>query len=110
MSDGVEIPYELLNELNGSLKRIAVEFDEARSRSGNLESAIGSPCDRTGLRTAAERFESEWDDKRETLKQDVLAFQERVDAIGQAWRDWDREAGASLAVDAEHATSGSGGR
>ena len=110
MSDGVEIPYELLNELNGSLKRIAVEFDRAGARSGALESAIGTPCGRSGLRTAADRFESEWDDKRETLKQDVLAFQERVDAIGRAWRDWDREAGASLDVDAGASASGSGGR
>lgn len=108
MTDGVEIPYELLNELNGSLKRIAVEFDSAGSRSGALESAIGTPCDRTALRDAVDRFESAWDDKRDTLKADVLAFQERVDAIGRAWRDWDVEAGASLSVDAGSAAAGAG--
>ncbi|HET6672421.1 MAG TPA: hypothetical protein VFG92_03520 [Agromyces sp.] len=99
MSDGVLIPYEVLNELNGSLKQIIVEFDKAGDRSGALESAIGAPYGRTGLRDAADSFESAWDDKRETLKMDVEEIQKHVEEVGTAWTDWDTEASASLSVD-----------
>lgn len=99
MSDGVLIPYEVLNELNGSLKQIIVEFDRAGDRSGALEAAIGSPYGRDGLRSAADSFEGAWNDKRETLKQDVEEIQKHVEEVGTAWTDWDTEASASLSVD-----------
>ncbi|WP_022889940.1 hypothetical protein [Agromyces italicus] len=99
MSDGVQIPYEVLNELNGSLKQIIVEFDQAGDRTGALEGAIGSPLGRNGLREQVDRFEGAWNDKRETLKQDVQELQKHVDEVGQAWVNWDTEASASLSVD-----------
>lgn len=95
----VLIPYEVLNELNGSLKQIIVEFDKAGSRSNALEQAIGTPYDRSGLRDQADRFESEWDDKRETLKQDVEEIQKHVEEVGKSWTEWDEEASRSLSVD-----------
>jgi len=98
MADDVEIPYELLNELNGSLKQIIVEFSDAGKRSGALESAIGTPLGRSGLRDQADRFEGEWDDKRETLKRDLEELQKKVDEVGRAWQDWDLEASAQLSV------------
>ena len=100
MSADVEIPYEVLNELNGSLKQIIVEFDEARSRSDVLESAIGNPLGRNSLRDEANRFEDDWDDKRETLRQDVVDVQKHVEGVGKGWVDWDLEASAQLSVDA----------
>ena len=98
MSDDVEIPYEVLNELNGSLKRIVVEFENASDRSNSLEAAIGSPLGRGELRSAADRFEAAWNNKRDTLKESVQSIQEHVEAVGQAWKDWDAEASASLSA------------
>ena len=95
----VSIPYEVLNELNGSLKQIIVEFDRAGGRSNDLEQAIGSPYDRSGLRDQADRFEGAWNDKRETLKQDVEEIQKHVEEVGKSWADWDAEASRSLSVD-----------
>ena len=99
MSDGVQIPYEVLNELNGSLKQIMVEFQEAGARTSDLETAIGTPLGRSGLRDQADRFESAWNDKRETLRQDMEEVQKRVEEVGKAWVDWDEEAGKQLSVD-----------
>ncbi|MDF2574194.1 MAG: flagellar protein FlgN [Agromyces sp.] len=99
MSDGVLIPYEVLNELNGSLKQIIVEFEKAGSRSNDLEQAIATPYGRSSLRDEADRFEGDWDDKRETLKQDIEEIQKHVEEVGTAWSNWDTEASASLSVD-----------
>lgn len=100
MSDGVQIPYEVLNELNGSLKQIMTEFANAKNGSNALEAAIGTPLGRGSLRDEADRFESAWDDKRETLRQDMEEVQKRVDEVGKAWVGWDEEAGKQLSVDA----------
>jgi hypothetical protein len=100
MSADVEIPYEVLNELNGSLKQIIVEFEKAGSRSNALESAIGNPLGRNSLRDEADRFEGDWDDKRETLRQDVVDTQRHVEDVGKGWADWDLEASKELTVDA----------
>lgn len=99
MAHDVYIPFEVLNELNGSLKQIIVEFDSARRSSEALESAIGNPLGRNSLRNEAERFESEWDDKRETLKKDLEEVQKAVEEKGKAWSDWDQEASRQLSVD-----------
>ncbi|MFF2494612.1 hypothetical protein [Agromyces sp. NPDC058064] len=101
MSADVEIPYEVLNELNGSLKQIIVEFDRAGSRSNSLESDIGRPLGRGGLRAQVDKFEGAWNDKRETLKQDIAELQKHVEDVGQGWKDWDSEAAASLSLDHE---------
>ena len=105
MSDGVQIPYEVLNELNGSLKQIIVEFEQANSRSSALESAIGNPLGRNSLRDEAERFEGDWDDKRETLRQDVVDIQKHVEDIGKGWVEWDLEASKQLSVDEGESTN-----
>jgi len=99
VSDGVQIPYEVLNELNGSLKQIMVEFADAAERADDLEAAIGSPLGRTGLRTQAGVFESAWNDKRETLRQDMEEVQKHVEEIGKGWVNWDTEAASQLSVD-----------
>ena len=99
MGDGVQIPYEVLNELNGSLKQIMVEFSNAKTGSNALEAAIGRPLGRSELRDEADRFEGEWDDKRETLRQDIEEVQKHVEEVGKAWVDWDTEASSQLSVD-----------
>lgn len=94
--DGVEIPYDRLNELNGALKQIIVEFENAKDNSSALEEAIGRPHGESGLRDQADRFEGEWDDKRNQLKEDLLNIQEHVEAVVKNWSDWDSEASTEL--------------
>jgi hypothetical protein len=67
VTDGVKITYELLDELFGSLKHIYEEFDHATSLSEDFEAAIGSPFGNSELRSRAQDFEEEWDDKRNRL-------------------------------------------
>ncbi|WP_022889712.1 hypothetical protein [Agromyces italicus] len=96
----VLIEYSVLNELNGSLKQIIVELENAEHRASDLEGDIGDPYGRNRLREAAEEFEDGWNDRRGALKEDLMKIQERVEATGKAWADWDSEAAASLAVEA----------
>ncbi|WP_353807406.1 hypothetical protein [Agromyces sp. SYSU T00194] len=100
MSD-VLISYSVLNELNGSLKQIIVELDDAAGRTGALEHAIGTPCGRNELRNAVDEFESGWDDRRRFLREDIATVQQHVEEVGRAWEDWDLEASSSLSVDAD---------
>lgn len=100
MSD-VAITYSILNELNGSLKQIIVEFEEASKRADVLESAIGDPCGKNKLREAAEEFEDGWNDRRKGLKEDLAKIQEHVESVGSSWADWDTEASKSLTVDGD---------
>ncbi|MBM7505723.1 hypothetical protein ACFPER_01305 [Agromyces aurantiacus] len=96
----VLIEYGVLNELNGSLKQIIVELEKAEQRASALEDAIGDPYGKDRLREAAEEFEDGWDDRRAALKEDLMKIQERVEATGKAWAEWDAEASRQLAVEA----------
>ncbi|MWB98197.1 flagellar protein FlgN [Agromyces seonyuensis] len=104
MSGGVEIPYDVLNRLNGSLKQIIVEFDRAGARGDALEAAIGRPFGRGGLRDAAGKFESAWNDKRDTLREKLEEIQQKVDQVGSGWADWDADASAQLRVESGDTT------
>lgn len=99
MGNDVEIPYEVLNELSGSLKQIIVEFENAKNRSDALEAAIGNPLGRSSLRNQANSFEGQWDDKRQTLAEDVAGVLEHVEAVGKGWINWDLEASQQLELD-----------
>lgn len=102
MSD-VLINYSVLNQLNGSLKQILVEFDQASKRENALESAIGKPDGRTKLKDLADEFESGWDDRRTALQKDIAEVQQHVDQVGKGWEQWDTEASKKLKVDADAA-------
>ncbi len=103
MSD-VVIDYVVLNELNGSLKQIIVEFNDASKRSGSLMDAIGKPAGRDNLRNAAHNFESGWDDRRAKLLEDIEKVQQHVEKVGSGWAKWDTEAAQSLSVDKDAAS------
>lgn len=94
------IEYSVLNELNGSLKQIIVELEKAEERATSLEGDIGDPYGRDTLREAAEEFEDGWDDRRAALKEDLMKIQERVEATGKGWAEWDTAAARELAVEA----------
>jgi hypothetical protein len=97
----VVITFSVLNELNGSLKQILVEFEDATKRGDAVEAAIGNPCGRGELRQAAEVFENGWDARRKYLKDDLAKVQEHVEAVGSKWAEWDTEASNKLSVDSE---------
>ena len=101
----VLIEYRVLNELNGSLKQIIVELEKAEDRASTLEGDIGDPCGRNRLREAAEEFEDGWDDRRAALREDLMKIQERVEATGRGWEEWDREASRDLAVEANETST-----
>lgn len=91
----VEIPFERMEELSNALGLIVTEFAEAASRTGALEDAIGTPLDGyTALRDRASDFESNWDDKRETLRRKLAEMKQRVDETREAWADLDAELAA----------------
>lgn len=96
MGTDINIPMWRLERLNTSLANIITEFDKAGSRSDALESAIGSPHGESALRNEVDRFESDWDDKRETLKQKLEDAKERVVDFVSAWEDFDLEAARNL--------------
>ena len=101
----VLIEYRVLNELNGSLKQIIVELEKAEDRASTLEGDIGDPYGRNRLREAAEEFEDGWNDRRAALKEDLMKIQERVEATGKGWEQWDRDASRQLAVEANEAST-----
>ncbi|MGA7147637.1 MAG: hypothetical protein WBX17_04005 [Microbacterium sp.] len=96
MGRDINIPMSDLEELNTSLKNIIDEFEKAGGRSGELEAAIGRPHGESALRDEVDRFESAWNDKRDTLKDDLKSVQESVHGVAQAWTDFDSEAATSL--------------
>lgn len=96
MGQDINIPMSQLENLNTSLSNIIAEFEDAGSRSDALESAIGAPHGETALRSEVSRFESDWNDKRDTLKDKLVSAQERVVDFVGAWTDFDLEAARNL--------------
>ncbi|MEJ1090362.1 hypothetical protein [Microbacterium istanbulense] len=98
MTDGVDIPLQSMSELSESLRVIIAEFDEAGagSRTGGLVDAIDRPMGDSRLSRAADEFESAWDDKRETLRQDLEEMKKRIDDAREGWQEADLELARSL--------------
>ncbi|MFS2243116.1 hypothetical protein [Microbacterium sp. OR16] len=96
MGQDINIPMSKLEQLNTSLTNIISEFENAGSRGDALESAIGSPHGESALRNEVDRFESAWNDKRDTLKEKLESAKERVVDFVQAWTDFDLEAAKNL--------------
>ncbi len=88
----VLIPFERMEELSTALGQIITEFKDAGSRTGELEGDIGTPLPGwTALKDRASDFESEWDDKRDTLREKLEEMKKRVDENKAAWKDLDTE-------------------
>ncbi|GAB2706881.1 hypothetical protein BKA24_000716 [Microbacterium marinum] len=96
MGDGVEIPLDSMQALSDALHVIIGEFEAAGGRTTELIEAIGEPQGDSRLARAAEDFESEWDDKRETQRRNLEEMKKRLDDARDGWRDADLELAASL--------------
>lgn len=92
----VYIKVEHLNELNGSLKQILVEFADAKGRTNDLQDMIGSPDGRTDLKDKTHDFEGGWDDRRNALVEKLTKIQQRVEGTCTGWQDFDLEASKQL--------------
>ncbi len=96
MGDGVEIPLDSMQALSDALHEIIGEFAAAGDRTTRLLEAIGEPQGDSRLARAAEDFESEWDDKRETQRRNLEEMKKRLDDSRDGWIEADRELAASL--------------
>ncbi|QNA91688.1 MULTISPECIES: flagellar protein FlgN [unclassified Microbacterium] len=92
MGDGVKLRYDDLEPLRTALQNIIEEFENAGSRSNDLESAVGSPYGERALRDAASDFEGRWDDRRKRLMDDCKKVEEHVAAVITGFQDFDRDA------------------
>lgn len=96
MGKDINIPMSDLERMNTSLANIIDEFDNAGSRSNNLEGWIGSPHGHGELRHEVDRFEGDWDDKRETLKGHLDNLKQHVEKLVKGWTDFDLKAAENL--------------
>lgn len=96
MADGVEIPLDSMQALSDALHEIIAEFEEAGSRTSDLVGAIGNPQGDSRLARAAEDFESEWDDKRETQRRNLEEMKKRLDDAREGWEQADLELAQSM--------------
>lgn len=96
MTDGVEIPLDSMRALSDALRDIIAEFDSAENRTGALVAAIGSPQGDSRLARAAEEFESEWNDKRETQRRNLEEMKKRLDDSHEGWVQADLELAQSM--------------
>lgn len=96
MGADINIPMSDLERLNTTLGNVITDFEKARSRGDALEAAVGSPHGEGALRSEIDRFESDWDDKRETLRQKLEDAKQRLVDFVTAWSDFDLDAAKSM--------------
>jgi hypothetical protein len=102
MSD-VVISFSVLNELNGSLKQIIVEFNEAGKNADALQDAVQKPCGKDDLHDRVHDFEDGWNNRREELQGDIEKVQQHVEEVGKKWAEWDLDASKNLELDGNEA-------
>ncbi len=100
MADAIWIKYTELEAVNGKLKDIVSELNDAGSRTDELCEAIGTPFYDGRLRDKADDFESRWDDKRKHLASDIDKVQKHVQGVLDGCKKWDEETAKHLEVDA----------
>lgn len=98
MSD-VYVKVDHLNRLNGSLKQIIVEFEDAGKNTDRLQDLIARPDGRSGLRDKTHDFEGGWDDRRNALIEKLKAVQAAVESTCTGWQDFDLELSRNLALE-----------
>jgi hypothetical protein len=94
----VFIRVDHLNRLNGSLKQIIVEFEDAEERTDALQNMIDRPDGRSELRDRTHDFEGGWDDRRNALIEKLSGIQAAVESTCSGWQEFDAEAAQQLKV------------
>ncbi|WP_072314591.1 hypothetical protein [Agrococcus sp. Marseille-P2731] len=92
----VKVDYSKLSTLSRRLRDIIDEFDEASARREDLEAAVDRPDGHATLQDRVREFESQWDDRRNQLKDGLENVLERTDKTLEAWQTGDEELAASV--------------
>lgn len=82
--------------LQENLSTVIDELEEAQDNSSALETAIGHPYDRSDLTTLTVDFESRWSGKRRQLIRDTEKIKEHVDAVVEAFQEFDDDAASQF--------------
>ncbi len=88
----VMLDLERLRTTQAGLDASIAELSNASKINDGLEHSIGRPDDRSGLRDKASDFESDWDDKRDKLDENLKNIQEQLKSILDGWADWEAKA------------------
>jgi hypothetical protein len=95
----VYVKVDHLNRLNGTLKQILVEFEDAERKTDQLQDSIKNPDGRSELREKTHDFEGGWDDRRNALKEKLANIQSAVEATCKGWQEFDLELSKNLALE-----------
>ncbi|MER7609911.1 flagellar protein FlgN [Nocardioides sp. NPDC127503] len=87
----VAITFSDLEAAASSLGTIIDEFENATSRSEDLEADIGDPFDKSELRDQACDFEERWDDKRDELKESLEGVKKHIDDVVSGFKGGDND-------------------
>lgn len=88
----VKISYDELGTLYTNLLAITTEFEEASDRSSDLQDDVDRPYDEGELRDVVGDFESQWDDRRNKLKEGLKSVTDRAKTVLEGFGDFDFEA------------------
>lgn len=94
----VYIKVDHLNRLNGSLKQIIVEFEDAEERTDDLQELIGQPDGRNSLYKRTHEFEGGWNDRRKQLLEKLSNIQAAVESTCAGWEEFDLELSRDLSL------------
>ncbi|MTE24457.1 hypothetical protein [Microbacterium sp. ZXX196] len=91
----VVISYATLESLIEKLSGMITELDTG-SKGSALRSAIGEPFGRSELTDRAEETEDRWNDKRESLVEDLTSIRDFSQEIHDGYAQFDDEAAAQF--------------
>lgn len=102
----VVIKYTELDLLLSRLNSMITELDSG-SKGAALRSAIGDPFGRNELTDAAAESEDRWNDKRESLVEDLTSIRDLAQEIYDSFQEYDEDAAAQFesGADAPSATN-----
>lgn len=96
----VVIDYYELTTLISDLNSMVEELDSG-SKGAALRDAIGQPFGRNELTDAAEESEDRWDDKRESLVEDLKSIRDLAQDIYDGYQQFEDDAAAQFAAGAD---------
>ncbi|WP_417509070.1 hypothetical protein [Microbacterium sp.] len=100
----VVIKYTELNTLLFRLNSMIEEFNSG-SKGAELRDAIGEPFGRSELTDAAEESEDRWNDKRESLVEDLTSIRDLAQGIYDDYQKFEDDAAAQFENGADVPTS-----
>ena len=100
----VVIKYTELSILIFQLNNMMEEFSSG-SKGAALRDAIGEPFGRSELTDAAEESEDRWDDKRESLVEDLTSIRDLAQQIYDDYQKFEDDAAAQFEGGADVPTS-----